>query len=225
MSLVLGSVPMPRRRPSPPTVPYDRAMQRVAVLTVSDGVAAGAREDASGTSIVDMLSSAGYELADRRVVPDERLDIEGALRMMAESADLVVTTGGTGFGPRDVTPEATHAVIEREAPGLAEAMRAAGLASTPMAALSRAVAGVLGETLIINLPGSPRGATQSLQAILAVLPHALELLSGHTEHRAAPSDTTAAPGLEEAAPADEEPPGRTPLPLPESIEALQQALA
>jgi len=200
-------------------------MQRVAVLTVSDGVAAGAREDASGTSIADLLSSAGYELADRRVVPDDRVDIENALRAMAESADLLVTTGGTGFGPRDVTPEATHAVIEREAPGLAEAMRAAGLASTPMAALSRAVAGVLGETLIINLPGSPRGATQSLQAILAVLPHALELLSGHTEHRAAPPATTAAPGLEEATPVDEQPTGRIPLPLPESIEVLQQALA
>ena len=203
---------------------YDRAMQRAAVLTVSDGVAAGVREDASGASLAEMLTSAGYSLEDRQVVPDDRNEIEGALRTMAASADLIVTTGGTGFGPRDVTPEATRAVIEREAPGLAEAMRAAGLASTPMAALSRAVAGVLGETLIVNLPGSPRGARHSLQAIMAVLPHALELLSGHTEHKEAPPAMKAAHAPDDAFGSEREPPDGV-APLPESIEALQQALA
>jgi molybdopterin adenylyltransferase len=160
-----------------------------AVLTVSDGVAEGSREDASGRAVADALASAGFDVVRREVVPDERHRIEGTLRDLATSASLVATTGGTGFGPRDVTPEATRAVIDREAPGLAEAMRAAGRAGTPMADLSRGVAGTLGGALILNLPGGPRGAAESLQAVLPVLPHALELLAGRTAHRPIPDVT------------------------------------
>jgi molybdopterin adenylyltransferase len=151
---------------------------RAAVLTVSDGVTQGTRADESGDMAMQLLSEAGFDVSDRRVVPDERPDIESALRELAATHGLVVTTGGTGFGPRDVTPEATRAVIEREAPGLAELMRATGLAHTPMAALSRAVAGALGGTLILNLPGSPRGVRESLSSVLTVIPHAVELLGG-----------------------------------------------
>jgi molybdenum cofactor synthesis domain-containing protein len=153
---------------------------RAAVLTVSDGVAEGTREDGSGDAAVALLREAGFEVSDRRVVPDERPEIESALRELASVNGLVVTTGGTGFGPRDVTPEATRAVIEREAPGLAELMRASGLAHTPMAALSRAVAGAVGTTLVVNLPGSPRGVRESLTSVLPVVPHAVELLAGST---------------------------------------------
>ncbi|MGI8615757.1 MAG: molybdopterin-binding protein [Actinomycetota bacterium] len=153
---------------------------RAAVLTVSDGVTNGTREDESGDVAVQLLAGAGFDVSDRRVVPDERQDIEAALRELAATHELVVTTGGTGFGPRDVTPEATRAVIEREAPGLAELMRATGLAHTPMAALSRAVAGALGGALILNLPGSPRGVRESLESVLSVIPHAVELLGGAT---------------------------------------------
>jgi molybdopterin adenylyltransferase len=162
-----------------------------AVLTVSDGVTNGTRHDESGDVAVQLLEGAGFDVSDRRVVPDERPDIESALREMAATHGLVVTTGGTGFGPRDVTPEATRAVIDREAPGLAELMRATGLAHTPMAALSRAVAGALGESLILNLPGSPQGVRESLVSVLPVIPHAVELLGGTagghpTGHRAHP---------------------------------------
>jgi molybdopterin adenylyltransferase len=154
--------------------------RRAAVVTVSDGVAQGTREDASGAVAQDLLSEAGFDVATRTVVPDERSAIEGALRALAADHALVVTTGGTGFGPRDVTPEATLAVIDREAPGLAELMRAAGLAQTPMAALSRAVAGSAGSALVLNLPGSPAGVRESLEAVLPVVPHAVELLDGAT---------------------------------------------
>lgn len=151
------------------------------MLTVSDGVHAGTREDVSGPSVAELLTRGGFQVA-HRVVPDEQDDIERAIRELAADAALVVTTGGTGFAPRDVTPEATRAVIEREAPGLAEAMRAAGRTSTPNADLSRGVAGIVGTTVVLNLPGSPVGATESLQAVLAILPHAIEHLAGHTGH-------------------------------------------
>ena len=154
---------------------------RAAVLTVSDGVSGGVREDASGEAVEGFLLEAGYQVT-RRVVPDDREAIERSVRELAEEAELVVTTGGTGLGPRDVTPEATRAVIEREAPGFGEAMRAAGRVSTPLADLSRGTAGTLGTTLVVNLPGSPAGAVESLRAVLRILPHAMDLLSGTGDH-------------------------------------------
>lgn len=153
-----------------------------AVVTVSDGVTHGTRMDESGDLAESMLREAGFEVVRRAVVPDERPRIEGLLRELADegAVPLIVTTGGTGFGPRDVTPEATRAVIDREAPGLAELMRREGLAKTPLAALSRAVVGSRGSTLIVNLPGSPKGVRESLEAALTVVPHAVELLGGRT---------------------------------------------
>ncbi len=154
---------------------------RAVVITVSDGVAAGEREDTSGLVIAEALVEHGYEV-DRKLVPDEAEQISAAILSGSAAADLVVTTGGTGFGTRDVTPEATGAVLERDAPGLVHAMLARGMESTPMAALTRARAGTVGSTLVVNLPGSPKGAAENLNAIIDLIPHALQLLSGDSRH-------------------------------------------
>ncbi len=156
-------------------------MKRAVVITASDGVDAGAREDASGMRVGERLEALGYDV-QRAVLPDERDVLTRILRASAETHDLIVTTGGTGLTPRDVTPQATKDAIDYEVPGLAEAMRAAGRASTPFADLSRGVVGVIGRALVVNLPGSPRGAMESLAAIEGVLDHALETLAGPYDH-------------------------------------------
>jgi molybdenum cofactor synthesis domain-containing protein len=154
------------------------------VLTASDRGAAGQRDDASGAAVAGRLAGLGFAV-DRAVVADERAEIEAALRAAAGRHALVVTTGGTGLTPRDVTPQATLGVVDYQVPGLAEQMRAVGRRHTPMADLSRAVVGVRDRTLIVNLPGSPTGAIQSLDAIVPVLDHALETLAGPFEHESA----------------------------------------
>jgi len=158
----------------------DTPVYTVAILTVSDRAAQGRREDLSGPALRESLTTlAGATVVDEAIVPDDVSAIEGALRhWVAQGVDLVLTTGGTGFAPRDVTPEATRRVVDREAPGLSEAMRAASLAHTPHAVLSRAVSGIADGTLIINLPGSPRAARENLEAILPALPHGLAKLKG-----------------------------------------------
>ena len=151
------------------------------VLTASDGVTAGVREDVSGARVGERLGALGFTV-DRVVVADDQPSLEAALRGGAARHLLVVTTGGTGLTPRDVTPQATQAVVDYQIPGMAEAMRASGRAMTPLADLSRGVVGVLGRTLIVNLPGSPRGALESLEAIVPILDHALETLAGPHDH-------------------------------------------
>lgn len=151
------------------------------IITVSDGVSSGHREDRSGAALEQLLTESGFSVV-RALVADELDQIADAILGAAGQPGLVVTTGGTGFGPRDVTPEATASVLEREAPGLAQVMIATGLESTPMAALSRLRVGAIGPALVVNVPGSPKGAVESLEAILDLIPHALELLVGNTRH-------------------------------------------
>lgn len=152
---------------------------KVGILTVSDKGARGEREDRSGPAIREMIEAAGGEVVRTKIVPDEPDEIRAALLAWSnEGLDLVLTTGGTGFSPRDRTPEATKSVIERETPGLPEAMRRAGAEKTPTAMLSRAAAGIRGGTLIVNLPGSEKAARESLAAILPAIPHGLDILRG-----------------------------------------------
>ena len=151
-----------------------------AVLTVSDGVSAGVRDDRSGDVLAELLGQEGFEV-ERRVVADDATQIADAIRALADAgARLVLTTGGTGFAPRDVTPEATRTVIDREAPGLAEAIRADAIARTHHALLSRGVAGLLGTTLVVNLPGSPGGCRDGFEVVRPALHHGLELAAGDT---------------------------------------------
>lgn len=162
-------------------------MSSVGILTISTKGAAGEREDTSGEVIRELVTAPplGATVAAREIAPDDRAAIEAILRRWTDDLrlDLILTTGGTGLSPTDITPEATLAVLDRQAPGIVEAMRRETLAKTPFAMLSRAVAGARGATLIINLPGSPKGVRECLEVVLPVLPHAIELVSGrHTEH-------------------------------------------
>lgn len=157
---------------------------KTAILTTSDRGARGEREDTSAQVIRELVEEEiNGEIIEYRIVPDEMDEIMASLIEMADyfHADLIITTGGTGLSPRDITPEATLKIIEREVPGLAEAMRAASLQKTPFAMISRGVAGIRGKTLIINLPGSPKGVHENLQAVIRVLPHALAILTGREE--------------------------------------------
>lgn len=151
---------------------------RFGILTLSDRSARGERADSSGPALVQLIQAQGWSVVRQALLPDDEAAIQADLISWADSGelDVILTTGGTGFSPRDVTPEATRAVIDREAPGMAEAMRAASLKVTPHAMLSRIVTGIRRRTLIINLPGSPKGAVENLQVIVAVLPHAVQLL-------------------------------------------------
>ena len=160
---------------------------RASVVTVSDKGYAGERDDASGPLLANLLRQMGAEVVSQTIVPDERAEIERGLITLADEmqVDLVVTTGGTGPAPRDVTPEATRAVIEREVPGLAEALRFEGYRKTPLAVISRGVAGIRGGTLVVNLPGSPRAVREGMETLAPILPHAIKMLRGvDTEHGA-----------------------------------------
>ncbi len=153
-----------------------------AVLTVSDSSSRGEREGLSGPALVEILNQRKFQVVATEIVPDDRTHIENALLQLAEKAHLVVSTGGTGLAERDVTPEATTAVCERMVEGIAERMRLEGSKKTPLAALSRGRCGVRGRALILNVPGSPKGAVESLEAVIDILPHALQILRGNTSH-------------------------------------------
>lgn len=153
-----------------------------AVVTVSDSCSRGEREDRSGPAVEQSLQDLRFKVVAREVIPDDVIQIQNVLIRLAREVRLVVTTGGTGIAPRDVTPEATVAVCDRLLDGVSERMRSEGAKKTPLAALSRGVCGVRGRALILNLPGSPAGAVESLEAVAGLIPHALELLSGKTEH-------------------------------------------
>jgi len=166
---------------------------RASVVTVSDKGYAGEREDASGPLLANLLRNMQVEVVSQAIVPDERDAIEYALIELAdeERVELIVTTGGTGPAPRDVTPEATRAVIEREMPGLAEVLRAEGYRKTPLAVLSRGVSGIRGQTLIVNLPGSPKAVREGMETLIPILPHAIQMLRGaDTEHGHKPEQET-----------------------------------
>lgn len=154
-----------------------------AVVTVSDSCARGERADRSGPAVAEFLEKSNFHVLSREVVPDDLTPIQDLLMRLAGEVRLIVTTGGTGIAPRDVTPEATAGVCDRLIPGVAERMRSEGTKKTPLAVLSRAVCGVRGTTLILNLPGSPTGAVESLEAVADLIPHMIDLLSGKTEHR------------------------------------------
>lgn len=154
-----------------------------AVLTISDKASVGERKDVSGPAVVAALEEAGFRVIAADVLPDERARIEASLIQLSESVNLIVTTGGTGVAARDVTPDATRAVADKLVDGIAELMRSEGAKKTPMAVLSRGVCAIRGRAMILNVPGSPTAAVESLTAVLSVLPHALELLAGNTEHK------------------------------------------
>jgi molybdopterin adenylyltransferase len=157
-------------------------MRTAAVLTVSDSCSRGERTDISGPATADVLRQHAFDVTHQEIVSDDQPTIEAALVQLSEQVQLVVTSGGTGIAARDVTPEATRTVCSKLIDGIPEKMRSAGLAQTPFAILSRGICGIRGRTLILNLPGSPNGAVQSLQAVIDILPHAVDLLSGNTEH-------------------------------------------